>query len=192
MKNIRHAGVEQVEILCYPVRIDESEAFDRSGDLFSRMLFGPRRERHASLLYKPLWYSEIMFPDTSIRKDGHVAELLIMVDGLTGITRDREKEPQEPKPIVLSVEKDKVYLPEVGEEEAKVFAQRFLQRSIAKATGGMGSATDPKLIFRPIWLVENHKKRRCYAVDAYSGYVGRNFIVPQKLREHRSIRKTLN
>lgn len=192
MKDLRYAGTERIEILCHPVRVDESEALDRSGDLFSRLLFGPRRERHASLLYKPFWYSETGLPDTSARKNGRSARVFIMVDGLTGITRDRKKEPQEPEPIVLNVEKEKAYPPEVGEEEAKSFAQRFLQRLNTKASGEVGSVADPKLIFRPIWLVENPKKRRCYAVDAYTGYIGRNFIVPQRLGEQRETRNTLD
>lgn len=182
MKDLRHLEeAEPLEILCHPVRVDESEALDEGGDLLSRLQFGARSERRARLLYKPFWYSEARFPDTPGRKTGLWRELVVMIDGLTGVTRHREKEAQEPEPVVMNVEKEKVYLPEVSEAEAKNLAKRFSQQLYVKESREVHSTTDPKLIFRPVWLVENLRKGRYYLVDAYTGYVARNLISPQKL-----------
>lgn len=180
MKDLRHLRTEPVEILCHPVRVGESEALEKCSDLLSRLQFGPRSERRTRLLYKPFWYSEARLPDTPRRKTGLSTEVVVMIDGLTGVTRHREKKPQEPEPLTVSVEKEHVYLPEVDEAKAKSLAKRFSQQLHVKESREVHCTTDPKLVFRPVWLVESLRKGRYYLVDAYTGYVVRNLILPQK------------
>lgn len=180
MKDLRHLRTEPVEILCHPVQVDESEALDACGDLISRLQFGPRSERRARLLYKPFWYSEARLPDTPGRRTHLSREIVVIMDGLTGVTRHREKKPQEPEPLAMSVKKESVYLPEVDEVKAKGLAKRFSQQLHVKESRKVHCTTDPKLVFRPVWLVENLRKGRYYLVDACTGYVARNLILPQK------------
>ena len=180
MKNLRHLGAEPVEVLCHPVRVDESEALQECEDLLSRLQYGPRSERRTRLLFKPFWYSEVKLLDTPGRKTDSSGEVVVMIDGLTGVTRHREKRPQESEPLTMSVEKENVYLPEVDKAKAKDLAKRFSQHLHLKEKWKVHCTTDPKLVFRPVWLVENLRKGRYYLVDAYTGYVVRNLILPQK------------
>lgn len=176
MEDLPQVGTGTIEILCNPVRISETKALEKREGLFYLLLFGHKRERRATLLYKPFWYSEAKLPDTSGLNKSRNVEIVVMMDSLTGVVRHWEKE-RELETITMNIEKEKVYRPEVNEGEANKLTKRFLQRLYIKESRGVQDISNPKLIFRPVWLVENLRKGRCYTVDAYTGYVSRNFTV---------------
>jgi hypothetical protein len=153
--------------------VSESEALDKVEGQLLWSLFGRKSELHATLLYKPFWHSKISVSKSLWLNITHVTEVLVMVDGLTGVSRCWEKGQQDADCATLSVAETNVYIPDISETEAGKLVDKVLQQMCIKEKCRARQAEDPRLIFRPLWLIEKAQRGRRYIVDAYTGYSAR-------------------